>query len=160
MTTDTKSTHSKAVYLELTLPSSPVSGTVQILIMPEGTSSSEKLVPVTMYRRRVAPHAPRKTWKMISSAVTITQARTMVPGGVPIDATVADNVMSFVSAVLSNLSKHGWKVYRQPVVVEVTSEDLESARLSKTPYKVIGRVLKSRAALGFPKEIIHPSASF
>jgi hypothetical protein len=160
MTTDKKYTHDKAVYLEVVSPTSPMSGTVQILIMPEGTASSQKLVPVTMYRRRVAPHAPRKTWKMISSSMTTTQARTMVPGGAPIDATVADSVMSFVSAVLTNLAKHGWKVYKQPIVVEVTDEDLEAARLSKTPYKVLGRVLKSRAALGFPKEIIHPSSSF
>jgi hypothetical protein len=69
-------------------------------------------------------------------------------------------VMSFVTSVLANLGKHGWQVYRQPIVVEVTNEDLEAARLSKTPYKVIGRVLKSRAALGFPKEIIHPTSSF
>jgi hypothetical protein len=160
MTTDTKTKYEKAVYVELVSPTSPMSGTVQILIMPEGTSSAEKLVPVTMYRRRVAPHAPRKTWKMISSAVTTTQARMAVPGGMAIDSSVAESVMSFVTSVLANLGKHGWQVYRQPIVVEVTNEDLEAARLSKTPYKVIGRVLKSRAALGFPKEIIHPTSSF
>lgn len=153
-TTDTaKAIAPKAVYLELR-HEMEANGVVQILLLPEGFSASGKLVPVTMYRRRLSRYQPRRTWKMISSSMTIATATASVPGGLPITDKVIDTTLGVVTPVLNSLKNAGWTVFKEPVLVEVTPDDFESARLAKTPYKVLGRVLKSRVKLGFPKEVI------
>lgn len=63
-----------------------------------------------------------------------------------------------INDYLAGLGRNNWKLYKQPIVVEVTPEDLEEIRKSKTPYKVLGRVWKSRKFLGFPDDIIRDEA--
>lgn len=156
-TTDTaKVIAPKALYLEFH-HEVDTNGVIQMLLLPEGFSASGKLVPVTMYRRRLSRYTPRRTWKMISSSMTIATATAAVPGGLPITDKVIDTTLGVVTPVLRSLKNAGWSVFKSPIVVEVTPDDFEAARLAKTPYKVLGRVLKSRAKLGFPKEIISTS---
>lgn len=139
----------KGVYLEFT--KGPM--TTQLLILPEAMSSSGKLVPMTMFRRRLSPAAPRKTWKASASPLLSSVARSYGPS----DTTqkVAQSLLSFTNPMLGSLKDNGWTPYKEPIVIEVTLEDIDLVRQAKTPYKVIGRVLKARKALGFPKEIIH-----
>lgn len=135
----------RAVYLEAV--KSPA--TTQILIMPEGLTSSHVTVPMTIYRRRISALAPRKTWKQIAATATTTSTAASPSVG-------SEAILHFAEPLFNGLAVNGWKLYKAPIVVEVTPEDLEEARMSKTPYRVLGRVWKSRKALGFPKEFIHP----
>lgn len=144
-----------AVYLELVKPNI----TTQILIMPEGSSSSHKTVPVTIYRRRISAHAPRKTWKAIAAPTT---ARHLMSSALDTEPEAAINaVLMPLHPLFRSVAANEYVLCRQPIYVEVTPEDLELCVTAKTPYKVLGRVMKVRKSLGFPKEIIHellPSA--
>lgn len=139
----------RAVYLEF------VKGTTtqQVLIMPEGMTTSHKTVPMTVYRRRLSVVSPRKTWKATASSCTST---TLLTGPLAIERTaVPDQMLNFLYPLMSSLDVNEYNLYKDPVVVEVTAEDLELTRQGKTPYKAMARVWKARKKLGFPKEYIH-----
>lgn len=136
----------KAVYLEFVKGQS----TTQVLLMPEGMASSHSTAPMAMYRRRLTVVQPKKTWKQVASSVS---SATATAGGVRSEQ-AALNMLGFADTLLHSLIKNDWKLYKEPVVVEVTPEDLEDVRRAKTPYKTLGRVWKARKFLGFPKEYI------
>jgi hypothetical protein len=62
---------------------------------------------------------------------------------------VARDKVSFTDSLFNQLVNNGWTVYKQPIVVEVTPEDLDDVRLGKTPYKILGRITRCRRTLGF-----------
>jgi len=107
-----------------------------------------------MYRRRINNITPRKTWRLVANAVTVTNAR----AAVTTTAAAIEKILQFSDPLFVSLESNGWKLRKAPIVVEVTPEDLECVRLAKTPYKVFGRVWKVRKQLGFPKEFIVPEA--
>ena len=155
METPTTTIAGRAVYMEFRKGTS----TTQVLLMPEGRCTSGHTVPMSMYRRRVSPSAPRKTWKMFASAVSgaVTTATTTGPTGslpIPLDLRAeATRRLSFSYTLFDSLKNNEWKLYKEAVVVEVLPTDLDDARMGRTPYKTLGRVLKTRKFLGFPKEI-------
>jgi hypothetical protein len=71
------------------------------------------------------------------------------------ESEIAAQMTMFTDPLFSSLSMNEWALYKEPIVVEVTAEDLEMVRGSKTPYKVLGRVTKVRRALGFPQAVLH-----
>lgn len=138
----------KAVYLEFVKPGI----TTQVLIMPEGMSTSHKNVPMTVYRRRLTVTQPRKTWKQAASAVTSFEV--LAATETSLDEK-SNRLLGFMMPLFHSLETNKYTLFNQPIVVEVTAEDLEASRLGKTPYKAMARVWKSRKALGFPKEYLH-----
>lgn len=138
MTTQSLIPAGKAIYLEFTKPSM----TTQVLFMPEGHSSSHTKVPFSMYRRRITVFQPRKTWKLVAGLPS-------THGGM-----VTSEALAFAEPLFTSLAANDWKLCKQPIVVEVTAEDLECVRTGKTPYKALGRVWKARKFLGFPVEFI------
>lgn len=147
-----------AVYFELTKPNM----TQQIVLMPEGTTPSGKQIPMTMYRRRLTISSPRKTWRQtvapISMHKELIERATLGAGAAStVDSknTLIDAAMSLVIPMFAQLKTNSWVLYKSPIFVEVTVEDLELARLGKTPHKVLSRIWKSRKAMGFPKEYLH-----
>ena len=155
METPTTTIAGRAVYMEFRKGPS----TTQVLLMPEGRCTSGHTVPMTMYRRRVSPAAPRKTWRMVSSAVSgaVVPGTTTGPTGslpIPVDMRAeATRRLSFSYTLFDSLKTNEWKLYKEAIVVEVLPTDLDDARMGRTPYKTLGRILKTRKFLGFPKEI-------
>lgn len=142
----------KALYLELRNGMH----TTQLILTPEGFTSNNKLVPMTCYRRRISKLQPRKTWKQVSSHTS----PECDPSGMSItqysieQATlVAKDKISFTDSLFNQLVMQGWSLYKQPIVVEVTHEDLDDVRLGKTPYKILGRITRCRRTLGFEEAL-------
>jgi hypothetical protein len=136
----------KAVYLEFRHGNH----TQQIILTPESVMLGGKTVPMTCYRRKISSANPRKTWKQVSS-----MAMSEVAGGTYIPMTkehalaTVPNRLMFTDSLFNQLINQGWQLYKQPIAVEVTQEDLEDIRMSKTPYKILGRITRSRRALNF-----------
>jgi hypothetical protein len=149
--TDTKVV-GKALYLEFRHGGS----TNQVIITPEAINASGKYVPITTYRRRISSSSPRKTWKQMStvfrSEIDPMTNKLVALGKEHALATVADRI-SYTDNLFNQLVTSGWQLYKQPIVVEVTQEDLEDIRLSKTPYKILGRITRCRRALNFGESL-------
>ena len=146
-----------AVYFEFVKGAdTPSTMTQQILLMPEGVTPSGRTSPMTMFRRRLTVHSPRKTWRQNAAPVTMAQS---IAAHAASPSELIDSALGLVVPLMSQLRTHDWKLYKEPLLVEVTAEDLELARLGKTPYKTLGRVWKVRKKRGFPKEYLHKAAS-
>ena len=137
----------KALYVELRTPSNQV---YQMLITPDGVSSSGRAVPSTLYRRQISKLKPRRAWKtyslpalpLNSFGVYETQSKDDAVQG-------AETRMNYIATTLNSLSTYSYKLYKTHIIVEVAQEDLEAIRLSKTPYKILGRITRVRRTLGF-----------
>ena len=147
----------KALYLEFRHGSY----TQQIVLTPEAIMSGGKVVPMTCYRRKISESTPRKTWRQVSS---MTMSEKDVNTGAFAVMTkehalaTVPNRMMFTDSLFNQLIMQGWQLYKQPIAVEVTQEDLEDIRLSKTPYKILGRITRCRRALSFGEELFKTSA--
>ncbi len=144
----------KALYLEFRRGDE----TNQIIITPEAINASGKYVPITTYRRRISKANPRKTWKQMStmfkSEIDPMTNQLVALGKEHALATVADRI-SYTDNLFNQLIVHGWALRKQPFVVEVTQEDLEDIRLSKTPYKILGRITRCRRTLNFGESLFN-----
>lgn len=141
----------KALYLEMHLRNY----TTQILFTPEGITPSGKVVPMSAYKRRISPTEPRKSWRLVSSmhgsdrdgagkVIQLSKEHAL--------STVRDR-LSFTDSLFNQLIIQGWTLFKQPIVVEVSPEDLDDIRAGKTPYKILGRVTRSRRHYKFPETL-------
>lgn len=155
-----------ALYFELGRPFSAISSNKyvqQVLITPEGQIGTSVTVPMSLFTRRLSTTQPRRTWRN-SSAGSATAANVFASTS-PLSAsgtremTAIDEMTKFLTPRINSLTLPDpagirWNMVGVPIVVEVTDDDLEDIRLGKTPYKVFGRVWKSRTKLGYPKDFI------
>lgn len=144
----------KALYLEMRSGGN----TMQLILTPEGFNTNNKLVPVTVYRRRINRVTPRKTWKAFSAhqSPDCDSMGKIAQYSVELALPKAKEKLGFMDSLFHQLTSQGYTVYKQPIAVEVTSEDLDDVRLSKTPYKIIARITRSRRALGFEEALFLP----
>jgi hypothetical protein len=110
-------------------------------------------VPASVYQRRMSSIHPRATWRHASSN-SITGKVLARPDVAILVASsqqlaVANTVAEFTARQALAFA-NSWELFKSPIVVEVTAADIEDVRISRTPYKVLGRVWKSRKKLGFP----------
>ena len=98
----------KAVYLEFRKGNM----TTQVLFMPEGMAASHSLVPLSMYRRRISEHAPRKTWRLIAGTTTTAKIAPVTSGAVsnPAAASIATTLLSFSDPLFTQLATNNWKL--------------------------------------------------
>jgi hypothetical protein len=141
----------KALYLELRAGIS----TYQMLLTPDGISSNGRAVPATVYRRQISSAKPRRAWKTYSlPALDLNAFGTYEVVEKDKALHIADSRVGYMATTLSQLKSYGYTLYKQPLLIEVSQEDLESIRLSKTPYKILGRITRVRRTLGFGEFII------
>ena len=128
--------------------------TYQLLLTPDGVSTSGKNVPAVMYRRQISKLQPRKGWKHSGlPALSIDEFGVFTKKTKEEAQRLAETRLDFIATTFSQLSSYHYKVYKQPILVEVSQEDLEGIRAGKTPYKVLGRITRVRRALGFGEEL-------
>jgi len=141
----------KALYAEFRNGSQ----TYQMLLTPDGVSSAGRAVPSTLYRRQVSKLKPRRAWKTYSLPALPLNSFGVYDTQSTDDATQgADSRIDYMASTLNQLSSYGYRLYKNFILVEVAQEDLESIRLSKTPYKIIGRITRVRRTLGFGDVIV------
>ena len=140
----------KAMYMELRSGGQ----TYQILITPDGISSTGKNVPSMVYRRQISASQPRKGWKHTALPTTSVDEFGVFQKRTKEDALrLGEHRIDMVGTTFSQLATYSYQVYKQPLFVEVSAEDLDGIRAGKTPYKVLGRITRVRRSLGFGEEL-------
>lgn len=140
----------KALYLEFRKANS----TYQIILTPDGITNEGKNVPSMVYRRQISEAKPRRAWKSYSlPAASVSEfgafpVLTMAEAG-----DVALKRLDFSSSLFSQLQSYSYELYKAPLFIEVSHEDLNDIRAGRTPYKVLGRILRARKASGFSEAL-------
>lgn len=150
-----------ATYLELRRigsTSRQTIATIQMIVFSGGKTSSGAEVLPCVYRRRLTEAKSRSQWRTTDGAGT---------AAVDTDDWVGSAVRllyptySYINAV----SNSEFRLYGQPIVVEVLPSDLDDVVHHKTPYKVLARINKSRLQAGMViqpadfESIVHPFVS-
>lgn len=147
-----------ALYLEFHREAT--SATFQLLVHPDGVSADSKYVGFGMFYRTLNQSYPKRPW---STAIVNTTSvnRAITPDGklaLPVDASVIlDTTGIFqqhVASVFGQLTRQGYTLFKQPVVVEISNVDLNEIALKNTPYALMRRVMSARKALGFPEDLV------
>lgn len=140
----------KALYLELR----STSQTYQILITPDGISTNGKNVPSMVYRRQISAAKPRKGWKHENfPTLSVDEFGVFNKRNKDDAMALSSTRLEFHSSTLKQLVAYHYKIYKQPILVEVSAEDLEGIRNGKTPYKILGRITRVRRTLGFGESL-------
>lgn len=138
----------KALYLEFRRNTS----TYQLIITPAGKTNvdgNEQVVDGVIFRRLVSEASPRSQWRTTRLRNTLRET--------PVD-TIDElyhnvNEVWMKSGINYSISSLGdaskWELYKQPVAVEASEEDLKDALSGSTPNALIKRIRKAREALGF-----------
>jgi hypothetical protein len=148
-----KDSAGKALYVEFR----KAGYTYQFILTPEATFNGQ-FYPVHFMRRNMNSFQSRKNWAI--------DATRHLPSP-PLDASgdfaqasdaeaksMAELKLQFVKSTLSDLFYKEWKVFKNPIAVEVTYEDLDLIAQKKTPQALIRRIQRSRVEFGFGEDLV------
>lgn len=139
-----------ASYFELRRAHGDTYYTLQIVLIPEGETADGTTVPSSYYYRRISSVAMRKTWHVMSSSKLLSSP-TM--SHLSLEQRVAE-IFKNISTAFDNAVRNNYVMTGAPIFVEVTKDDMGSVRMAKTPYKLLGRIWKSRKAMGYPEAFV------
>lgn len=149
---NTKAVQGVGVYAEFVRDNA----TTQIIIVPEGYTSDDKIVGASIIRRTVTEHSPKKQWKFsrLANVETVAVSPALLDD---MKVQYADERMRYAATLFDQLLRGEWNLVKKPILVEVSKKDYDSIFVSKTPTKMIYRISQSRVALDFPADLIHTS---
>lgn len=149
----------KALYLEFRRDKY----TLQLVLTPEALDANGEYQPTYLMRRQISSFSPRKTWKFDNAGNATKNARKDVVLGLGSSFKEIDELstakflskeaLQFVKPLLSQVFHQGWKLEKHPVAVEFSLEDLNLIRENSTPQGLVRRILRSRDAFGFDKNL-------
>ncbi len=149
----------KALYLEFRREKY----TLQLVLTPEALDENGEYQPITLMRRQISSFSPRKTWRFDNAGNTVKQERKDAVLGLGTEfKEIGDEMtakylsktsLQFVKPLLSQIFHQGWKLEKTPLAVEFSLEDLALIRENNTPQGLVRRILRSRDALGFDKNL-------
>jgi len=141
--------------------------TVQIIYTPESMLDGV-YVPATIWRRQLSHHSPRRPWRAYSQEWAVVNGRQKFRSENSGNAEVLDEDLAkkyavagytFMDRTFESLISQSWELYKEPVVVEFSKEDLKDTKDWNTPNALIRRIMRSRKALGFADELFDAPAT-
>jgi len=146
--------------------------TLQVIYTPESMSVDKNdnttpiYVPSTIWRRQVSAHSPRRPWRAYSQEWQTINDRREIRKNNGGSADTLDHDLAkkyavagllFMDRTFQSLVDQSWELYKEPIVVEFSQEDLEDTRDWNTPNALIRRIVRSRKALGFADDLFDTS---
>ena len=135
-----------ATYFEFAKPN----GTIQLVLFPDAYSSSGHMTPAHAYWRQVDTWKPKRQWKRHRLATTV---QDLVSDETQLLILANEKLLS-LTFLLKPVFASGYQLVGKPLVVEISSKDIDDINERKTPTKVIHRVQQSRIASGFPADLV------
>lgn len=151
---DNSVVYGKALYLELEQDGG--SSVLQLILTPDMQSPTGAHVPMALYRRRLTPAKSRTVWSAYSTydKPSMEDGKFAVITSKNEAMSLAKVKLTFADKLFTQIIDHGYKLRKQPIVVEISAADLDDLCSHKTPYKILTRVTKTRKLLGFPDSLI------
>ena len=143
----------KGLYLEFTYPES--TAITQILFTPEGKNSQGKYVQFAMLSRTVSENSPRKQWRVnfcgTSNEATLGDLTTLTN-----PETAVEGMTSRFNKALERMvtANPAMTLRKKPIVIEITSLDLDEVADFKPPTPALRRLQKARVSLDFPEKLV------
>jgi hypothetical protein len=151
----TKAVQGVAVYAEFVR----TNATTQVIVTPRGFTDNDTQTTAFVVRRTVTAENPRKQWKF-SSLYAKSGSETTPPLGYPSELSMwmedrADSMMRYAQTLFDQLMRGAWTLAGEPILVEVSKEDLGLIAAGKAPTKMLYRIGLCRTAGGYPENIVN-----
>lgn len=149
-----------ALYLELFTYGHEVPNTFQAIITPEYLGESY-IVSSKMFFRYISAIHPRRKWRSMYlqpnlSVHTGTTPRSFLQISEEQAKEEASERMASAISTLSRLGKASWQLRGEPILVEVTVNDIDTIDSQRAmPYRALARAMKVRRVLGFPDTLLY-----
>lgn len=131
--------------------------TLQYMVIPEAISPvTNSVVPARLLFRQIDARNPQKGWRAKPSAIT-SEADGI--GGISLAASQAlalsDGlaIMTSIAQLITQTGLSDWSLFKMPLAVQITSEDVMFFEKAETPKALIRRVNAARMDAGFGKEL-------
>jgi hypothetical protein len=141
----------KALYLEFR----NLTNTYQLIITPEVMKEDGTVSRPHALKRQLDPFHSRRNWTAIPDHDRKNVVTSLPEMNIPDAAMYARERMQFIKGKLSTLHHQGWKLYKTPVAVEFSYEDLLTVDAGDSPAALIRRILKARTAAGFEDSLFN-----
>lgn len=156
MTAQAQKSVGTAIYLELQKERAGTFAFCQVIVTPQGTNSDGTVTPVTLIHRQLNASRKRTTWRFHSGDRTTTTTAVGVDIANALEvasAIIAPAGAGSIGHTLNRLAAFGYILEKTPIYVEVSEADLSQIYFGKTPYKLIGRIDRTRKVLGWPDDV-------
>ena len=125
--------------------------TAQVLIVPPVKNPlAESHEPMRVLTRQISSTSPRRSWRFYTSPARIDALPTE-------DVTVASlSVLPLINDIapfLSGFSNGGWELYKTPLAVQMSTDDIAEVASGNTPNALLRRVLRSRQEAGYDESL-------
>lgn len=152
----------KALYLEFRKGVN----TAQIIVTPEGIDKEGNYVPVSTWRRQISFWSPKKPWKCYTApSETQLEARKLACKGSIATIENKDEAIEMaegyilgLTKILNDLYDNKWELYKTPIVLDFSMEDLLNTKEWETPSALARRIMRARKELEFPDELLNETA--
>lgn len=119
----------------------------QIFLMPPVASTGDPIAPQLpgkIYSRTISSYRKKPRWE---TAVNALSAET--ESGITLS--------TFYYSIQAFMREPNWRLRMEPIIAELSDEDVEMHKRGDVPYPLIGRILRARRALGFPEKLFEDS---
>lgn len=155
---------SKAVATALYLEFRRENHTSQVILVPpyNNTLSGAFEAP-RIITRQISSENPRRPWKFFSSSALESTPTDLLGREADVDKAAMKSlpVLNELSSFFAGYHSGGWQLYRTPVSVELSQDDINDITAKETPNAFLRRVLRARGEAGFSEDLFdeHPASS-
>lgn len=123
----------------------------QVILTPQlYNESKDTNTKPYIISRNLRPETQRKAWRYTSGPrLSFIGASSDVASGV---AQVSKQ-LNWVAPLLVGYNSGGWKIFKTPLVVELSNDDMRDILAKKSPSALLRRIKRARAEAGFPEEV-------
>ena len=147
----TKAT-SKALYIELR----KYNNTAQIIVVPPmQVGASGVFDPMRLLSRQISTSHPRRAWRFYKSptASEIHENPSLETATIQATPFIKD-----VEHYFRGFRRSGWDLYKTPVSVEMTYDDIKEIQEGNTPQAFMRRLTRARIGAEYSEELFETSA--
>jgi hypothetical protein len=154
----------RALYLEFR--NHAMKYTFQLLAHPDGIAQNGGYVSFGVFYRTLNQSYPKRPWT--TSRVSLSEVKSRPVNEHTGRMVLPDTVLGVTSAssaftghldpIFDQLTRQGYSLYKQPLIVEVSNHDLTEIGDDSTPYALFRRVMSARKATGFPDSLLVENA--
>lgn len=133
--------------------------TAQVIIVPPVKNPlADNHEPMRVLTRQISNISPRKAWRFYTAPARIDALPT---DNISVATWTAAPLIEDISPFLTGFANAGWSLYKTPVAVEMSTDDIADVTGSSTPNALIRRILRARVEAGYeealfetPEEVI------
>jgi len=127
------------------------SHTAQVIVLPPVHNPvNAKDEPMRLLTRQISVANPRRSWRFYTSTI---RTENMPTDSISVAALSVVPLINDIAPYVSGFISGGWEVYKNPVAVEMSTDDITEVASGNTPSALIRRIQRTRVEAGYEEAL-------